>query len=730
MYTIYKNRIFTILIFLLLFTHFSFAIVANEGGYTNKFSVSNGESIKFYISTSSQSFQLKIYKLWTNSSLVFTSPNLQGGIQSIPSDAYKNGCNWNKTFEMIIPNNWEPGIYKATFPISGNYDESSNEIIFIVKNNNLGSHSKIAVILTVNNWNAYNNFGGKSLYDYNSTNNQKADKVSFDRPFTKSSLNDFHDWAEKLINWMGSENIPAEFITNIDIYQNPNLLTNYEVVIDVGHDEYVTLQERDQVQSYVNNGGKLMFLAGNTYWWQVRLEDNERTMVCYKVADKDPQLGVNDYLVTTRWYDFPVYNPETRITGVTFREGGIVNYEDGTLPKALGYGDYAVYNSHYWVYNGTGLKDGDEFGYDASIVGVEVDGNDFIWQNGIPTVTGNDEAPVNFRILGLSPAANQEDYPNGHGVMGLYHKQNGGVVFTASTLNWAKGLPNDVIVQKITRNIIEQFLKNTFPPEIISWSPGNTISKTINKESVFLNDRDNITISNTSLNFHVNAVDPMGETINYLWKINGNDVGNSNSPDFIFNNNQPAGIYTIKVYAYNSTDTSQISWKVTTSNPITTYSVSGSIFYDNNSLSLLQNITVKLIPALGGNSLTTLTDANGKYTFNNVTSGTYNLTAVSSALFPSSYVNATDALITARYFIGLVNLNSLRVSAADVDNSGSVNATDALVIVRRFANLINQFSKPEWIFETKQISVTNTNLSSQNLIGIATGDVDGSFTVN
>lgn len=728
MYTLIKNRILIILIFLLIFTRFSFADFANEGGYVDKFSVSKGETIKFYISTSEQSYQLKIYKLGANSSLVYTSSILQGGLQSIPSDAYKNGCNWNKSFELIIPNNWEPGVYKATFPFSDAYYNNSGEIIFIVKNNTLGSYSKIAVVLTVNNWNAYNNFGGKSLYDYNSTNNQKSFKVSFDRPFTHSSLNDFHDWTENLINWISTENILAEYITNVDIYQNPNLLSNYDVIIDVGHDEYVTLQERDQVQNFVNNGGRFMILSGNTYWWQVRLEDNERTMVCYKDPDKDPMLDINNNIVTTRWYDYPVYNPETKITGVTFREGGIVNYEDGTLSKSQGYGDYAVYNSHYWVFNGTGLKDGDEFGYDASIVGVEVDGNDFTWENGIPTVTSNDEAPTNFRILGLSPAANQEDYPNGHGVMGLYHTQNGGAVFTASTLNWAKGLPNDVNVQKITKNIIEQFLKNTYPPEIISWSPGNTISKTINKESVFFNDRNNINLSEPSLNFHVNAVDPNGETINYLWEINGNKVSNSNSADFVFNNTGPSGNYIIKAVVSNSTDTSQISWQIKTENYFTYYSVSGKVTYDNTNSTPLQNITVKLTPINGGNGLTILTDESGNYSFNNVIGGDYYLSASSSQQLTSSLVNATDALITARHFVQLVTLSPLRTLAADVDNNGGVNATDALLIARRFVKLITSFTKSDWIFETKLINVNNSNLLQQNLKGIVTGDVDGSVT--
>ena len=158
----------------------------------------------------------------------------------------------------------------------------------------------------------------------------------------------------------------------------------------------------------------------------------------------------------------------------------------------------------------------------------------------------------------------------------------------------------------------------------------------------------------------------------------------------------------------------------------TNFSVSGKINYDNNSLNLLQNVTVKLTPSSGGNSITAITNANGSFILNNVVSGNYNLTATSNTQILPNPINATDALITARYFANLLSLSPLRTLAADVDNSGGVNATDALLIIRRFANLITEFTKPVWLFETKQITITNSNLTEQNLKGIATGDVDGS----
>lgn len=49
----------------------------------------------------------------------------------------------------------------------------------------------------------------------------------------------------------------------------------------VEHDEYWTAQMRDTVDAYVDEGGKVMRLAGN-FMWQIRLEDNGQRQVAHK----------------------------------------------------------------------------------------------------------------------------------------------------------------------------------------------------------------------------------------------------------------------------------------------------------------------------------------------------------------------------------------------------------------------------------------------------------------
>jgi hypothetical protein len=78
---------------------------------------------------------------------------------------------------------------------------------------------------------------------------------------------------------------------------------------------------RDSVERFVANGGNVAFFSGNVCRWQVRVENNNRTMVCYRyrVAD-DPLAGTDNERVTVNWYAAPVDRPGNRMTGVDSRK--------------------------------------------------------------------------------------------------------------------------------------------------------------------------------------------------------------------------------------------------------------------------------------------------------------------------------------------------------------------------------------------------------------------------
>lgn len=533
------------------------SIKAEEGGYTDRLSYTQGDSISFYISTKRALYNLSIFNLVDTVNSVIEYNNIQGGERITPDSSYLKGCNWSLTKRMssaIL----DPGVYEAQFPTS----RGIFKIVFFIKSKAPGSLSKILVVPSTNTWQAYNPFGGKSLYNFNSTNGVRSYKVSFLRPSTQIiGYPEFVRNEELIIKWLMQNNIDVEYAVDYDLHKNPALLSKYKIVIIAGHSEYWSYEQRYQLQKFLNQGGKIVILSGNTCWFQVRFENDGKTMVCYKENSLDPLYGIADSLVTNNWALPPINNPENTLIGVGFLAGGYVN-NNNRLPSSLGYGDYAAYNTWHWVYEGTGLKDGDEYGYNESIVGNEVDGALFNWQNGIPIVSGQDGSPKNFLILGLSPAESDYTFTNKpHATMGIYHNISGGTVFNCATINWGNGLKQNTEVDQITKNVLNKFLRNTFPPVIKSWSPFNITYRQVNNEDIPLNNRNFFSESAHVYNLKVSAEDKPGNLIRYAWEVNG--VKHSSDSLFNFNFagiNASSKVTYVKCKVFNNTDTTGISW--------------------------------------------------------------------------------------------------------------------------------------------------------------------------
>ena len=77
---------------------------------------------------------------------------------------------------------------------------------------------------------------------------------------------------------------------------NGDRLLNHKALIFVGHDEYWSKEQRDNVEAARDAGVHLAFFTGNEVYWKIRWEDNngseDRTLVCYKEGKMgDGSLG-------------------------------------------------------------------------------------------------------------------------------------------------------------------------------------------------------------------------------------------------------------------------------------------------------------------------------------------------------------------------------------------------------------------------------------------------------
>ena len=120
------------------------------------------------------------------------------------------------------------------------------------------------------------------------------------------------------------------------------------------------------MEAHVEQGGNLVVLSGNTCFWQVRYEDDGRTMIGYKDRfARDPCTAPTSSISSpSMWSDYEIGRPETTLLGVSFSRGGYSRI-GRRVPR--GAGGYTVHRPEHWVFDGCDFEWGD-------LLGARVDG--------------------------------------------------------------------------------------------------------------------------------------------------------------------------------------------------------------------------------------------------------------------------------------------------------------------------------------------------------------------
>lgn len=424
-------------------------------GYVGKRSYVAGENVTFHLSTNTKKVDFEIVRLGAKPEVVFSQKGIPADEHPVPKNASSHGCDWPAPLGITIPKKWRSGVYEA-WTRAG--DTTGNRMFFVIRSSHPGRDAKILLQLSTNTYNAYNGWGGYSLYTYwgpkhwdkkHEPGDVLGRRVSFQRPFNGMDRN----WELPFIQWAERSGYKIDYAINSDLEFHPEILQHYKLILSVGHDEYWSAPMRDHLEDYIAKGGNVAFFSGNTCCWQVRSEDAGNDLVCWKEGfEQDPLFRPEGHpLLSTLWSHHLVKRPENQLTGVGFLRGGFHRFRDG-IPD--GSGAYTVHRPNHWIFQGTGLEEGMEFGGANTIVGYECDGCEFTMVDGRPVPTGRDGTPKNFTILGTAPARWGEGdlgwykpahelwkkNKHEHGCMGIYTVPGGGTVFTAATTDWAHGL--------------------------------------------------------------------------------------------------------------------------------------------------------------------------------------------------------------------------------------------------------------------------------------------------
>ncbi|WP_055590864.1 N,N-dimethylformamidase beta subunit family domain-containing protein [Peterkaempfera griseoplana] len=216
---------------------------------------------------------------------------------------------------LDVPHSWRSSLYRAVFSPGRGED---SEVWFVVRPAEAGPRARTLLSVPFATWQAYNRSGvpGEGLYW--TEDPARAARVSFDRPGGGPPP---ERWEEGLMRWLRAHGPDVDYCSNLDLHLDPHTLHGHRLLVVNGHDEYWTWEMRDRVEDFVRAGGNLAVFGANTAWWQMRLEDDGRTMVCHRDAAADPMAATAPERTTVEWSSDPVNRPENTLTGLSFRTG-------------------------------------------------------------------------------------------------------------------------------------------------------------------------------------------------------------------------------------------------------------------------------------------------------------------------------------------------------------------------------------------------------------------------
>ena len=283
------------------------------------------------------------------------------------------------------------------------------------------STAAFVVVNAVTTWQAYNRWGGYSLY-YGPGNNSKnrARVVSFDRPYRLRvgwGAADFVGNEFPVVHLVERLGLDVTYRTDVDLHADPAKLLAHRCMISLGHDEYWSTAMRNGVQAARDHGVNLAFLGANAVLPPHPLRAvghwADRHQVCYKTdyMRDDPLWGIDPAEVTANWATGPIARPEQDLVGASYAN------QDGLA-------DMVVVDAGSWLFAGTGLKDGSHL---PLLVTGEFD-------RFRPSYPG----PRNVRVLAHSPVVNRG--PGSVADMTYYSAPSGAGVLDVGTAYWVNTL--------------------------------------------------------------------------------------------------------------------------------------------------------------------------------------------------------------------------------------------------------------------------------------------------
>ncbi len=421
-------------------------------GWCDRSSATCGEEIGLHISGNGKPVTVQVFRIGyyagRHARLIETAV-----LPSVPKfSPPKVGRGPESTISTDWPISWHLKVTGATPP--GEYlirlDDGAGDSKFVpITIFDSQIKSEVTFISSILTWQAYNQWGGYSLYKGPDSHRATRSTIaSFNRPYDGDGSGQFRYMEYPIIKIAERLGLDMNYITDLELDNGISSLQNTMSILYGGHAEYWTAKMRSQLQSTVDRGVNLVSLGGNAGYARPRLQDNNRQMVMWRGDKRDPNRS-NPLLATSRWRSIPIKQPESLLLGAQYVGLGVD-------------GNYTIPHPQRWPF--TKMTHPELL---KNVVGREVDSPLYAVGPAVETLA---ESAITFHGRGIRILATYYTNAKSAGVIDI--STNGWTCVLDNVCPWHPII--DPITQTDTKLITEEILIGLAKGPLGIWRPAVT----------------------------------------------------------------------------------------------------------------------------------------------------------------------------------------------------------------------------------------------------------------
>lgn len=408
-----------------------------------------GDQIGLHITGNGRPVKIKIYRmgyyggagarLITSTTIGAIAGGTPASVTKAPTSTVTT--NWPVAWVLRINQATIPGQYLLRLDDGG---PDSSFVPLTIEDPKISS--SITFVSSVLTWQAYNQWGGYSLYKGpNMQRGSRGTIVSFNRPYDGDGSGQFRYMEYPILKIAERLGMDMNYITDFEVDSNSPSLLSTKSILYGGHGEYWTGNMRKVIQSAIDRGINFVSLGGNAAYAHPRLQANGRQIVMWRSSLADPNRN-DPVLATTGWRQIPISQPESLILGAQYVGLGVN-------------ADYTIPHPNRWPFT--------TMTHPAilqSIVGREVDSP--LYSIG-PAVEVLADAAINFHGKAVTIMATYYTNSKNAGVIDI--STNGWSCAMDDICPWHPQISKDT--QNDARLITEQILKGIAKGPLGLWRP-------------------------------------------------------------------------------------------------------------------------------------------------------------------------------------------------------------------------------------------------------------------